>query len=317
MKSKFFFTTALVLMLLLVFASQVFAADANNDPQRSLLLTRALTSTRTPTKKPIKTITRTPTKTATSLPSVTGAVLIHGGGCCMGGPVGTTISIDTAFSATSTAGAVTQMRIAHLACNTTLDLSSAAWEPYVASKSFSYNIVALNWVSYYVDVQYRDGAGNLSPVYCDDISIEGMPAGGTTVTPTVVITSTKTPSPTVTSIPGADFSGTPLSGAAPLTVQFTALNSSVLSSCTWTFGDGTSQSFSGSFSVCPSTTHIYTAAGSYNVSLSVLKVTGASNSMTKTNYIQVTGSSATLTPTPTKTRTSTPTPSKTLVITGT
>jgi len=27
-----------------------------------------------------------------------------------------------------------------------------------------------------VSVQYRDALGNLSPVYCDDISLEGMPA---------------------------------------------------------------------------------------------------------------------------------------------
>ena len=309
MKAKLLITTTLVLMLLVVFASQVFAADANSSQQRPLLLTQALTSTKT--KAPVR---KTSTKTPTPLPKVTGSVLIHGGGCCMGGPVGTTINIDTAFSAASTAGAVTQMRIAHQSCTTTLDLSAVAWEPFAASKSFPYTITVQNWVGYYVDVQYRDAAGNISPVYCDDISIEGMPPS-TTITPTIVLT--KTPTPTSTAIPGADFSGTPLSGVAPLTVQFTALNNSNLSSCTWTFGDGASQTFNGSFSLCPSTNHVYATAGSYTVSLSVLKVTGASNSMTKTNYIQVTGSSATQSPTPTKTRTPTPTPSKTLVITGT
>jgi hypothetical protein len=25
-------------------------------------------------------------------------------------------------------------------------------------------------------VQYRDASGNVSPMYCDDISVEGMPA---------------------------------------------------------------------------------------------------------------------------------------------
>ena len=32
-----------------------------------------------------------------------------------------------------------------------------------------------NFQGRYVNVQYRDVAGNMSPVYCDDISIEGMP----------------------------------------------------------------------------------------------------------------------------------------------
>jgi PKD repeat protein len=192
----------------------------------------------------------------------------------------------------------------------TQDLSLVAWEPYATSKIVAYKIIAINWVGFYTSVQYRDVAGNISPTYCDDISIEGSPALTTTPgtgTPTVS-TPTKTATPTLTSVPGADFSATPLSGAAPLTVQFTALNSSVLSSCTWTFGDGTSQTFTGSFHFCPTTTHTYTTAGSYNVTLSVLKVTGASNYMTKTNYIQVTGTSATLTPTGTLTLTPTKTP---------
>ncbi len=32
-----------------------------------------------------------------------------------------------------------------------------------------------NNVLYFVSVQYRDANGNVSPVYCDDISVEGMP----------------------------------------------------------------------------------------------------------------------------------------------
>ena len=114
---------------------------------------------------------------------------------------------------------------------------------------------------------------------------------------------TNTVTPTPTSRPGADFSGTPLSGTAPLTVQFTALNGSLLTYCSWTFGDGTSQIFAAStgtyFTICPSTTHTYTSAGSFNVTLYVVKGTnGFSNSMTKTGYIQVSGS-GTLTSTPT------------------
>jgi PKD repeat protein len=116
-------------------------------------------------------------------------------------------------------------------------------------------------------------------------------------------TNSVTPSPT--SRPGADFSGTPLSGSAPLTVQFTALNSNPLSYCSWTFGDGTSQGFApaaGAYlTICPSVAHTYPSAGSFNVTLYVVKGTnGFSNSMTKTGYIQVSGSGSA---TPTKTST--------------
>jgi PKD repeat protein len=112
-----------------------------------------------------------------------------------------------------------------------------------------------------------------------------MAAGAITATVTKTITST--------AIPGSDFVGTPLAGFAPLTVQFTHLNAGILSSCTWTFGDGTTQSFSPpagqtSFNLCPSTNHVYATPGVYTVRLSVMKVTGATGSTTKTNYITVT-----------------------------
>jgi hypothetical protein len=35
--------------------------------------------------------------------------------------------------------------------------------------------VALNWTGFYVCVQYQDEHGNVSPVYRDDISVEGVP----------------------------------------------------------------------------------------------------------------------------------------------
>jgi hypothetical protein len=34
--------------------------------------------------------------------------------------------------------------------------------------------LAVNWTRYHASVQYRDAAGNLSPVYYDDISVEGL-----------------------------------------------------------------------------------------------------------------------------------------------
>jgi len=123
-----------------------------------------------------------------------------------------------------------------------------------------------------------------------------------TRTPTPTQTPTRTPTPsgptptytptsTSTAVPGANFVGSPLSGAAPLTVQFTHVDSTLVLRCTWTFGDGATQPYTFTSPYpghCPTTAHTYTTAGSYTVSLSVTKATnGNTNSVTKPNYIQV------------------------------
>ena len=41
-------------------------------------------------------------------------------------------------------------------------------------KTFAIEI-AINWVGYYVSVQYMDEFGNISAVHHDDISVEGRP----------------------------------------------------------------------------------------------------------------------------------------------
>jgi hypothetical protein len=53
-------------------------------------------------------------------------------------------------------------------------MEQAAWEPFVTQRSFPFTL-AINWVGFYISAQYRDQHGNLSPAFCDDISLEGMP----------------------------------------------------------------------------------------------------------------------------------------------
>lgn len=86
-----------------------------------------------------------------------------------------------------------------------------------------------------------------------------------------------------------NFSGTPVSGSAPLTVSFTDLSSPTPSSWLWDFGDGNT-------STVQNPSHTYTVAGTYNVSLSP---SAPHPTTTKTAYISVTlsGTDYTLQPT--------------------
>src|SRR6185503_5771071 len=82
--------------------------------------------------------------------------------------------------------------------------------------------------------------------------------------------------------PTATFHGSPRSGPAPLTVQFTdesTSGSSPISSRTWSFGDGAT-------STAQSPSHVYTSPGSYTVTLIVRSSTGA-DTLAQAGYIDV------------------------------
>lgn len=76
-----------------------------------------------------------------------------------------------------------------------------------------------------------------------------------------------------------DFTGSPLVGAAPLTVQFTDRSVPAPSAWLWTFGDGTT-------STLPSPAHLYQRPGRYDVHLSVQQPSGAF-ATSKPGYVQV------------------------------
>jgi PKD repeat protein len=78
----------------------------------------------------------------------------------------------------------------------------------------------------------------------------------------------------------ADFSGTPVNGPEPLTVDFTNLSSGDYDTCAWNFGDG------GSTSNCGNPSYEYTAAGVYTVSLTVSGL-GGDDTETRQGYISV------------------------------
>jgi len=82
--------------------------------------------------------------------------------------------------------------------------------------------------------------------------------------------------------PVADFTGTPLSGTAPLTVQFTDTSTNAPTSWSWSFGDGGT-------STAQNPSHQYTSAGTYTVSLTAANAAG-SDGETKAGYVVVTSS---------------------------
>lgn len=109
--------------------------------------------------------------------TLTGSVAIEGGACCVGGTAGTPLNIGVNFFAAEAA----QMRVRTAGmCFDANGLNQASWETYVTHKTYVYT-PPINWSGFYVSVQYRNTLGHLSPVYCDDISVEGMPPSGTTV----------------------------------------------------------------------------------------------------------------------------------------
>ena len=81
--------------------------------------------------------------------------------------------------------------------------------------------------------------------------------------------------------PVADFSATPLSGTAPLSVTFTDLSTESPFFWVWKFGDGTPDNIN------QNPTYIFTIPGVYTITLSVVNGEG-NDTETKTDYITVT-----------------------------
>jgi PKD repeat protein len=80
-------------------------------------------------------------------------------------------------------------------------------------------------------------------------------------------------------LPQAAFSGQPMSGTAPLAVQFTDQSTNNPTSWSWSFGDGGS-------STAQSPSHIYTVAGVYTISLTATNAAGSNRAM-ESDYITV------------------------------
>jgi hypothetical protein len=117
------------------------------------------------------------TQIRTPSPSgIIGSVVIEEGKCCVGAITGEQIEIQARFTAVGLEAPILLMRTASGGYSGSAEaLEDAAWEPFHELKSFTYR-VPINWTGFYVQVQFQDTLGNVSAVYTDDISVEGMPA---------------------------------------------------------------------------------------------------------------------------------------------
>ncbi|MFA4877621.1 MAG: PKD domain-containing protein [Methanoregula sp.] len=102
--------------------------------------------------------------------------------------------------------------------------------------------------------------------------------------------------------PVANFTATPLSGKAPLTVTFTDTSSNAPTSWNWSFGDGAT-------SAIQSPVHIYSNTGNYTIVLNATNVDGT-GSLNQPGYISVSAASPTTIPTTPPTTKPTPRPTR-------
>jgi hypothetical protein len=108
---------------------------------------------------------------------VQGSVEIENGFCCAGGYAGQTITLSVEYTATSPFAPVTEMRTGNFrsaGCLSEPEMNQLGWEPFVLEQESPVQ-VAINWVMFYASAQYRDALGYISPIYCDDIAVEGAP----------------------------------------------------------------------------------------------------------------------------------------------
>ena len=110
-------------------------------------------------------------------------------------------------------------------------------------------------------------------VYSVALTVTG-PGGTNTQTRTNYVTVTAPPPPV------AQFTGAPVSGTSPLTVNFTSTSTGNITSYAWTFGDGAT-------STVASPSHVYSTPGTYTVALTVTGP-GGSNTQTRSNYVTAT-----------------------------
>jgi hypothetical protein len=111
--------------------------------------------------------------TPTMWDMVRGTVLIEDGRCCAGGEVGEQLVLEVQLLAIGNHGKITHIRyLSGAGPFTRVDFDGVAFIPYRERITVETR-VTVNWVGFWVGVQFLDEHGNLSGIFNDDISIEG------------------------------------------------------------------------------------------------------------------------------------------------
>lgn len=114
--------------------------------------------------------------------------------------------------------------------------------------------------------------------YTATLKVTG-PGGSATATQNITATAAAV-------APVANFSASPTSGTAPLTVQFTDTSTGTVTAWSWDFGDGTT------LSTQQNPSHTYATTGTYTVKLTTTNSAG-SNAKTQKDYITVSSNTGT------------------------
>jgi len=120
-------------------------------------------------------------------------------------------------------------------------------------------------------------AGSFTTTLVASNSAGSSSSGPTPTPPSQVITVTAA---ATAAQPVASFSGTPVTGSAPLSVFFTDTSTNTPTSWLWAFGDGTT-------STVKNPAKTYATAGTYTVSLTVANAAGTAPTATQTGYVSV------------------------------
>lgn len=155
-------------------------------------------------------------------------------------------------------------------------------EPAVFTAASSPNIAGYTWIF---------GDGNSQTTTANTVSYAYSASGNYTVT--LIIKDIRGCYDTLTknnyihvSGPAVNFSGAPVNGCAPLSVQFTDQSiggTGGITGRTWRFGDGAASNANAG-----NVSHVYTSAGTFSVTLVVTNGEGCQDSLVKTNYITAT-----------------------------
>jgi hypothetical protein len=106
---------------------------------------------------------------------ISGSVELNNGACCTGGTIGDEVIVSAKISLDNRQQETTLMRTAlSTSCLSADGLTDAEWIPFQSQQVSSYVAIS-GWIGIYFNVQFMNETGEISQIFCDDISVEGLP----------------------------------------------------------------------------------------------------------------------------------------------